>query len=467
MKRWLPLVAMIFGLLILAISIPLLIQRRQPSQARYLALLDLSPAQLSRINADGTGFIQLDTRRQLDFLGISQQGQWLLYTTRHENSNRDVLYRVSPNGQVKSTTTLQPDETVFLAPDGDWLYSWHNGTQLYRADLDNHQLERLADIAPAWSSLIWSLDNMWLFYSGLNNGEAYLYRVRVDGSEKSPLFPLEDRTIYHWMLTEDGDYLYLDLRIPGLEAGFGEPFPAHRINVNDGTALSLGDLPGDMWWIAVTPDTMFTVINSEISAPLPSDVFQSRIYAMRLEDMQPVPLTANEAFYHLNSWQWQNGWLIYTQVNPAAQRESIMRLRVEELPPQQVIEVAGSDLQWQIVDGGRRIIYSYKANVDQFLHISIMHSDGSHPREIAVLDGSFFNWFYTTNARHVILSYFDQADPRLAVFDLQKNTWTVLPAQGFPQAWSPIIDFNWHGMAFVLLATILLASGLMVQRYIA
>ncbi len=80
-----------------------------------------------------------------------------------------------------------------FSPDQQWIYYTQDGHQIYRLNTTTYDVEALANLNDYNYFLAYSLDGEWLYFRSVNNhAQAYLYKMRPDGSDLTKLGDISD-----------------------------------------------------------------------------------------------------------------------------------------------------------------------------------------------------------------------------------------------------------------------------------
>lgn len=125
MYRWMTLIVLCGGLLMLGLTGGLMLARQSPNDSAWLAYTPKSDLELHRVRRDGGQPRRLTTNNAYSYAPTwSPDGRWLLFSS-NADGDRDV-YRINIMGdEVRQITGEgrdgQTEEDVQFSPDGQWV----------------------------------------------------------------------------------------------------------------------------------------------------------------------------------------------------------------------------------------------------------------------------------------------------------------------------------------------------------
>ena len=258
--------------------------------------------------ATGLGYYgcQGDTGR-CGVISMSPNGQWLAIRT--EQIFEVVSLINTEDGGIRHIT---PEDSVSYfeawTSDGQWvIFSRHGATfsHLYRVRPDNSHLEQLTSPPRGYDKLITlSPDGSWLFYIHSEMDRQWLYRMRVDGTDRQVIFGPVDHIAVPRLNTEhnrilvgvyedeiSGDYL--------IQTTF--PFEIQRMT-DDAILQSLHSLswsPDGRWVVA----GMMSVNCGGVTA--------FDLQALVPHEIRAGDLLDNNDCLRLGGWSPDGRWIIF------------------------------------------------------------------------------------------------------------------------------------------------------------
>ena len=209
-------VAMLFGCIVLIISIMMVYLRHWPSSAYLIVFVAErngdTDTELYIMRADGGGVRQLTFNDVNDqYLRGSSNGMWIVFEAMPRLERDNELYRVNvsdvsleqltDNERFDTQAALSPDGTSIAFASGPVNYS---SFDIYHMNADGTQEQQLT-FDGFNTNPIWSPDGTWIVYTSVTSSGADLYRVRPDGSYRQRLTQMNAIQIAETTWSSDGE----------------------------------------------------------------------------------------------------------------------------------------------------------------------------------------------------------------------------------------------------------------------
>ncbi|HMS38837.1 MAG TPA: winged helix-turn-helix domain-containing protein [Pyrinomonadaceae bacterium] len=192
---------------------------RVSNDGRFLIFLSNRSGQINvwRTNADGTNPTQLSDNENVSDVIISPDGGAIFFIAKAAETNAQVLWKISINGEFKTQTTKRMTFSPRISPDGKTIACYFPNPETKKMMLtllsaDNGEIIKHID-APKSDGipvLDWSKDGENLFLIFKQNNAFGLWKLHLQTTKAEKLHEWENDSIFRFVVSKDGTNIFYE-----------------------------------------------------------------------------------------------------------------------------------------------------------------------------------------------------------------------------------------------------------------